>query len=73
MEKQFSARYYVRQLYFKARRLVVGLSSGRRGFDSRRVIIRFLVEKVALGKIFLQAIFLPSQHYVTIFTYMKGQ
>jgi hypothetical protein len=38
------------------RRLVAGLSSQRPGFDSGRVHVGFVVDKVSLGQVFLRVI-----------------
>jgi len=65
---------HVTYIDFKVGRLVVGLSSRRCRFDPGRVNVRYLVEKVALGKCSLQQFFVPYRHYSIIFlTETKGQ
>jgi hypothetical protein len=68
--QSFLSEENVTLIDFKVRGLVVvGFSSRRCGFDSWRVNVRCLVEKVTLGKCFLQQIFVLYQHYSTIFVY----
>jgi hypothetical protein len=51
------------------RRLVAGLSQRRPGFDTRSVHVRFVVDEVALGLVFLRVVGFPlsiSFHWCSI-------
>jgi hypothetical protein len=51
------------------RRLVAGLSPRRLGFDPGSVHVRFVVDKVALGQVFLRVVGFPlsiSFHWCSI-------
>jgi hypothetical protein len=48
------------------RRLVAGLSPRRPAFATRSVHVGFVVDKVALGQVFLRVLVFPYQYHSTV-------